>query len=68
MNFSQLANKLRYKLTKFSGILSRGLDKTARRFIQVSIYGIIASQSVMLTEIGRQIESQVSLKKIEERF
>jgi hypothetical protein len=68
MNFSHLANKLRYKITKFSGILSKELDKTARRFIQEAIYGIIASQSVMLTEIGRQLESRISLKKIEERF
>jgi len=68
MNFSHLANKLRYKITKFSGILSKELDKTAKRFIQEAIYGIIASQSVMLTEIGRQLESRVSLKKIEERF
>jgi hypothetical protein len=68
MNFSHLANKLRYKITKFSGILSKELDKTAGRFIQEAIYGIIASQSVMLTEIGRQLESRISLKKIEERF
>jgi len=68
MNFSHLANKLRYKVTKFSGILSRGLDKTARRFVQEAIYGIIASESVMLTEIGRKLESRVSLKKTEERF
>ena len=68
MNFSHLANKLRYKITKFSGILSKELDKTARRFVQEAIYGIIASQSVMLTEIGRQLESRISLKKIEERF
>ena len=60
MNFSHLANKLRYKITKFSGILSSDLDKTCRRFIQEAVYGIIASQSVMLTEIGRQIESSVS--------
>jgi hypothetical protein len=31
MNFSHLANKLRYKITKFSGILSKGLDKTAAK-------------------------------------
>lgn len=68
MNFSQIANKLRSKITKFSGILSTDLDKTCRRFIQEAVYGIIASQSVMLTEIGRQLESRVSLKKIEERF
>jgi hypothetical protein len=68
MNFNHLANKLRYKVTKFPGTLSHGLDKTARRFVQEAIYGIIASESVMLTEIGRQMESRVSLKKTEERF
>lgn len=68
MNFSHLANKLRSKITKFSGILSQDLDKTTRRFVREAVYGIMASQSVMLTEIGRQLESRVSLKKIEERF
>jgi len=68
MNFSHLANKLRSKITKFSGILSQDLDKTARRFVGEAIYGIMASQSVMLTDIGRQQESRISLKKIEERF
>jgi len=68
MNFSLLATKLRNKITKFSGILSVNLDKTAGRFIKEALYGILASQSVMLTEIGRQLESKVSLKKIEERF
>ncbi len=41
MNFSHLANKLRYKITKFLGILSQGLDKTARRFVKEAIYGIM---------------------------
>jgi hypothetical protein len=68
MNFSHLATKLRNKITRFSGVLSEKLDKTACRFVQEAIYGIIASQSVMLTEIGRQLASSISLKKIEERF
>ncbi len=68
MNFSHLANTLRSKITKFSGILSQDLDKTAQRFVGEAVYGIMASQSVMLTEIGRQQEDDVCLKKIEERF
>lgn len=68
MNFRQIANKLRSKITRFSGILTQELDKTARRFVQEAVYGIMASQSVLLTEIGRQLESRISLKKIEERF
>ena len=68
MNFSHLANKLRSKITRFSGILSLDLDKTAQRFVREAVYGIMASQSVMLTEIGRQLESPIPSKKIEERF
>ena len=68
MNYSKLASKLRTKIGKFSGYVSDGLDKTAQKFINESIYGIIFSQSVMLTEIGRSLETAVSLKKIEERF
>jgi len=68
MNFSHLANKLRSKITKFSRILSQEWDKTEGRFVKEAVYGIMASQSVMLTEIGRQLESSEPLKKIEERF
>lgn len=68
MNFSKLANKLRTKLSKFSGYVSENLDKTCRRFVSEAIYGILSSQSVMLTEIGRSIETETPLKKIEERF
>jgi hypothetical protein len=50
------------KLRKM-GILSQDLDKTARRFVQEAVYGIMASQGVMLTEIDRQLESLASLKK-----
>lgn len=68
MNYSKLASNLRAKIANFSGYVSENLDKTAQRFINEAIYGIMQSQSVMLTEIGRSIESPVSLKKTEERF
>ena len=68
MNYSKLASKLRTKLAKFSGDVSTGLDKSARRFINEALYGIMFSQSVLLTEIGRCLETCVPLKKIENRF
>jgi len=68
MQISKLACKLRHQITHFSGYVSTGLDKTARRFIGEAIYGMLCSQSVMLTEIGRSLQSQVALKKIEDRF
>ena len=68
MNYSLIATKLRNKISRFSGELSKNLDKTCQRFIRESIYGILSQESVMLTEIGRSINSTVSLKKVEERF
>lgn len=68
MNYSKLASKLRTKIAKFSGYVSSGLDKSSKRFINEAVYGIMFSQSVMLTEIGRSLETPISLKKIEERF
>jgi hypothetical protein len=68
MNYSKLASKLRAKLAKFSGYVSKGLDKSAKRFIREACYGILSSQSVLLTQMGRSLETKISLKKIEERF
>ncbi len=68
MNFSKLSRKLRKKIIQISGEVSRGLDKTACRFISESVYGLLASQSVLLTEIGRCLEEPISLKKTEERL
>jgi hypothetical protein len=68
MNYSLIATKLRNKISRFSGELSKNLDKTCQRFIRECIYGILSQESVMLTEIGRSLNSAVSLKKVEERF
>jgi hypothetical protein len=68
MDYSKIARRLREKVTKFSGELCEGLGKTATRFVTESVYGILVSQSVVLTKIGRTLEKDVRLKKIEERF
>ncbi|MCP4052634.1 MAG: transposase [Mesoflavibacter sp.] len=68
MNYSKIASNLRVKIAKFSGYVSGDLHKSTKRFINEAIYGIMSSQSVMLTEIGRSLETGISLKKIEERF
>ena len=68
MKFSKIALKLREKIVRFSGELCKETDKTVRRFVTESVYGILHSQSVILTEIGRSLENDVSVKKIEERF
>ena len=68
MDYSKLARRLREKVTRFSGELCQGLGKTATRFVTESVYGILVSQSVVLTRMGRTLENDVALKKIEERF
>jgi len=68
MDYSRMARKLREKIARFSGELSKGLPKTAARFVQEMVYGIQASQSVVLTKVGRTLEEPISIKKIEERL
>ena len=68
MDYSRMARKLRDKIGEFSGELSWGLPKTAERFVREMLYGIQASQSVVLTKIGRTLEEQISIKKVEERL
>jgi hypothetical protein len=68
MDFSLIARRLREKIVRISGELSKKLDKTARRFVSEAVYGILSSQTVLLTELGRSLEGDVTLKKIIERF
>jgi len=62
------ATKMRSYLEHFSGSLSVGLCKPARRFVAEALYGIAARQSVRLTEIGRALEEPIALAKTETRL
>jgi hypothetical protein len=68
MDYSRMARKLRAKIAGFSGELSDGLPKVARRLVREMVYGIQASQSVVLTKVARTLEEQTAIKKVEERL
>ena len=68
MYSSVVATRLRAKIAYFSGELSAGLGKVAQRFVSEMLYGIQASQSVVLTKIARVLEENISLKKTHERL
>ena len=68
MIIAQTATRLREQITHFSGNLSQGLCKPARRLVQEAIYGIQARQSVHLTEIARSLEEKIPLIKMENRL
>jgi len=63
MHYARTASKLREQIVKFSGELSAGWPKVARRFLAEAIYGIQARQSVHLTEIARALGEKIPLKK-----
>lgn len=68
MLLSHTATRLREQIAQFSGNLSKGLCKPARRFIGEVIYGIQARQSVHLTEVARSLEECIPLIKTENRL
>lgn len=68
MHSSKIAGKIREQIRGFSGEVSLGLCKTARRFVAEGVYGIGARQSVMLSEIARSLNEEISLKKTETRL
>lgn len=68
MHYSKMARKLRQKIAAFSGELSSGMPKVANRFVGEMLYGIQASQSVVLTKIARTLEEPISVKKVHERL
>ena len=68
MNATRVARNVRARIGRFSGDLSKGLCVRARRFVSEMVYGIQASESVVLTEVARTLEEPISIKKIEERL
>lgn len=68
MHYAKTASKVREQIIKFSGELSAGWPKVARRFLAEIIYGIQARQSVHLTEIARALGEKIPLKKTQYRL
>lgn len=53
MNATQVAHNLRGRIGRFSGDLSNGLCLPTQRFVSEMVYGMQASESELLTEVGR---------------
>ncbi len=54
MNATKVARKLRVRIDRFSGDLSRGLCIAAQRFVSKMVYGIQASESVQISSFTRR--------------
>lgn len=68
MNSSKVAHNLRKRIARFSGNVSEGLCSRAQSFVGDMLYGIQASQSVLLSMVGRSLEEPIALIKTEERL
>ncbi|MCL1919418.1 MAG: transposase [Peptococcaceae bacterium] len=60
--------QLKRALLNFAENLSDGLTRPKMKFLSQMLYGLLASQSVMLTQIGRALQEAISLKKTEDRL
>jgi hypothetical protein len=63
MNRTQTANKLKGQIREFSGILSSGLPKVAKRFVGEVVYGMLSRQSVHVAEVARSLNEPIRLIK-----
>jgi len=59
---------LKAQLSKFSGIISKGFNKSKKRLIKEMLYGIQASKDVNLSNISRTLKEEPSLIKAENRL
>ena len=68
IHFNTLGNSLKRGIVRFSAKVSKNFSKPIRKFITDMVYGIIASESCMLTKIGRALKEDISLKKVVDRL
>ena len=67
-NYIKLSNKIKRKSKSFIDKISTGLNRTEYKFIFQMFHGLLASQSVKLSEISRALEEDITLKKTIERL
>jgi hypothetical protein len=65
---AKITNKIKHQISKFSGIISKGLNKPKRRLIKELIFGIQASKDVKLSNIARSLKENIPLIKTEDRL
>jgi hypothetical protein len=56
------------QISKFSGIISKGLPKPKRKLIKEIIYGIQAAKDIKLSHITRMLNEPIPLIKTENRL
>lgn len=68
INYSKLSYQIKRKILTFSNKISKNLSRPTYKFITQMIYGILESQTVLLSEISRALKEDITLKKTIERL
>lgn len=66
--YSTLTAKMKEEIVKFSQKITNGLGRPEQRLVNNMLYGISASESCVLSEIGRTLHEEIKLKKTVERL
>ena len=67
-NYTRLSYQLKRKVSNFSKKISKNLSRPKTKFIFQMIYGLLNSQSVLLSNIARALKEDILLKKTVERL
>lgn len=68
IDYNILGSNLKRKILRFSEKICDGLTRPKFKFISQMLYGILAAGSCLLSEIGRKLDEETSLKKIIDRL
>ncbi len=68
-NYTKIISNMEEKIKNFSKKISEGIDKKKKRdFIFEMLYGVIASNSCLLSEIARSLKEEITLKALIKRL
>lgn len=68
IDYNRLGYEIKRDLSNFSSKISKSLKRPEEKFVQQMIYGILASNTVHLSEISRSLKETITLKKTIERL
>lgn len=68
-NYTKIISNMEEKIKNFSKKISEGIDKKKKRdFVFEMLYGLIASNSCLLSEIARSLKEEITLKALIKRL
>ena len=67
-NYNKFANQMKELIVDFGIQVSNRLSKPMRKFVIEMIFGIIASKSILLSEIARNLDEDITIKETDNRL